>query len=586
MNSIDEHLIRDKLCENLNKIEEGLVLYKKECYLKAPTYGTRGFIDILAKDRHGYAVVIELKTRRSSTREAIHELIKYSEYLQIQFGMNPSEIRLMLITTDWTELLIPFSSFCAQTHINLEGYQIFLNDTQDIEKIKAIRPIEASAGRLFSDSMMLFECNEEVTADRLLSLIKEYYKEIEYGTYIILKLKAPENFEVYDKIALTQLAQSLAQSRGETLGKSTFLDEYHSPQYCLCIATKSHSQNELLTMLKNNHEAQESIYIEGYESATDVPLFYLHSTVFYHNICNICIIESSLAYFNTCTPQDLSVYINQNGWEIEELIRGPVYEQNGFLTDTNIKFELLGNETTDRRKMTLKFETDNRSSIYHVQQALKQSMDGNPYWRIPLLQVLERIESQQIKTLNGYVTYFDPKSILRYLYLYSVDNIPDSLLPRAILSYWIFDTKEKRIEQIRYICIYEKTRKSLPFNRIVKKFYENSIRGLRIGVLSDGYREDNLEIAYDMGFECSVYKETILNYFPVHIDKDTYQILPFCNEPPIYEKYDFIRNAYVECSIDSDVFQLSYARFIQEEKKFIEKLSVALKDSKNSLFYI
>ncbi|MBO5056419.1 MAG: DUF91 domain-containing protein [Lachnospiraceae bacterium] len=573
--TIDEHLIRDKLCNNLYKIEDGLVLCEKECYLKAPAYGTRGFIDILAKDRYGCAVVIELKTRRSTTREAIHELIKYSEYLQMQFGMSPSEIRLMLVATDWTELLIPFSSFYAQSYMNLEGYQIFINDENDIKKIEKIQQVEVSSGRIFSDCMLFLWCRNEKTVEKMCSFVKNYYKKREYGSYIVLKLKAPENFEVNEKKAMSQMEQNL--------GISISVDEYQSPLYFLCIATKSHSQDELLIMIKDSYEIQRIIVKEGYETAEEVPLFYLHNKALYHDIWDF---GMNWSYIEIGEPAKLSAYINESGWKIEELIRGSVYEQNHFLSNETIKKELLGNETTDRRKVCLKFKTDNRSSVHHAQQILKQYLECNSYWRIPLLQVLEDVENQQIQTSDGCIKYVDQMSILKYLYLYSIDKTPDSLLPRTILLYRTFDSIEKKIEQIKYLCIYEKTHKSLPFSKIIEKYYDNSIAHLRIGAMFDGYREDNLEIAYDMGFECTVYKEIILNYFPVHLDGNNYQILHYCNEPPIYKKYDFLRDSYIECSIDSDILQHSYEQFIQEETEFMKELSLALKNSENGLFYI
>lgn len=571
----DEHLIRDKLCKNLYKIEEGLVLCEKECYLKAPAYGTRGFIDILAKDRYGCAVVIELKTRRSTTREAIHELIKYSEYLQMQFGMSPSEIRLMLVATDWTELLIPFSGFYAQTHMNLEGYQIFINDANDINKIKKIQPIEVSSGRVFSDCMLFLWCENEKTVGEIISFVKDYCKKREYGNYIVLKLKAPENFEIYEKKIVSQMEQNL--------GINISVDGYHSPRYFLCVATKSHSQDELLIMIKDNHEIQRDILKEGYETAKEVPLFYLHDKALYYDIWNV---GGECSYVEIGEPAKLSAHIYESGWKIEELIRGPIYEQNHFLSNETIKEELLGNETTDKRKVSLKFKTDNRSSIHHAQQILKQYLESNSYWRIPLLQTLEDVEKQQMQISDGYIKYIDQMSILRYLYLYSIDKARDSLLPRAILFYRTFDSKEKKVEQIKYICIYEKTHKSLPFSKIIEKYYKNSIGKLRVGAIFDGYREDNLEIAYDMGFECSVYKEIILNYFPIHLDGNAYQIFDYCNEPPIYKKYDFFRNSYIECSIDSDILQHSYDQFMQEEMEFMKELSSALKNSENSSFII
>ncbi|MGN2386238.1 endonuclease NucS domain-containing protein [Pseudomonas syringae] len=55
-----ESKIRDYLSDNLELIEKGLMLIKKEFPLEN-SHGAGGSIDILAKDKLGHYVVIEIK---------------------------------------------------------------------------------------------------------------------------------------------------------------------------------------------------------------------------------------------------------------------------------------------------------------------------------------------------------------------------------------------------------------------------------------------------------------------------------------------------------------------------------------------
>jgi hypothetical protein len=98
-----ESELRDWLSENLHKIEPGLVLIAKEFHVKGIT-SARGFVDILAKDRYGLHVVIELKRSESTAREAAHELVKYTHLLRQDYGIGNEDVRCILVSTDWREL--------------------------------------------------------------------------------------------------------------------------------------------------------------------------------------------------------------------------------------------------------------------------------------------------------------------------------------------------------------------------------------------------------------------------------------------------------------------------------------------------
>ena len=72
--------LRDHVAADLTLLEAGLTLVTTEFPLPNAV-GTRGRVDILARDRHGMWVVIELKRSNTSAREALHELAKYVELL-------------------------------------------------------------------------------------------------------------------------------------------------------------------------------------------------------------------------------------------------------------------------------------------------------------------------------------------------------------------------------------------------------------------------------------------------------------------------------------------------------------------------
>lgn len=115
-----EFALRDYLAANMDLIEPGLELLGKEHYLRNNN-GTSGFVDILAKDEHERLVVIEIKVDKSSEREAVTELMKYVALLRNSRGLRNSELRLIVVSTDWRELLTPLSEFKHNTDFNIQA---------------------------------------------------------------------------------------------------------------------------------------------------------------------------------------------------------------------------------------------------------------------------------------------------------------------------------------------------------------------------------------------------------------------------------------------------------------------------------
>lgn len=122
MHAHEKH-IRDYLADHLELVEIGLRLEKIEYHLPN-SVGARGFIDILARDRHGLWVVVELKRSRDSARQALHEVTKYTELLQREKALRKDRIRSIIVSTDWHDLLTPVSNLAREWGHDLQGRKI------------------------------------------------------------------------------------------------------------------------------------------------------------------------------------------------------------------------------------------------------------------------------------------------------------------------------------------------------------------------------------------------------------------------------------------------------------------------------
>jgi RecB family endonuclease NucS len=117
-----ESKIRDRLAENFGILEEGLELIELE-YKLPNALGGKGFIDILARDRFGMVVVIEIKRSDAATRQAAHEIFKYTALLRTNHGLSDDGVRCIILSTEWHELLVPFSELAASVsyHVEVSG---------------------------------------------------------------------------------------------------------------------------------------------------------------------------------------------------------------------------------------------------------------------------------------------------------------------------------------------------------------------------------------------------------------------------------------------------------------------------------
>lgn len=136
-----------------------MILQKKEQYL-ANIEGAAGFVDIFARDRAGRVVIIEVKKSDAAARQAIQELVKYAALLRAKSLVKATEYRLIVLSVEWHELLIPFSEFFHATRYNLSGGRIVLGSDGIPNGIEWVKPKEKQAERCFSRRHFIWEYSD------------------------------------------------------------------------------------------------------------------------------------------------------------------------------------------------------------------------------------------------------------------------------------------------------------------------------------------------------------------------------------------------------------------------------------------
>lgn len=151
-----EGQIRDHLAGHLDLIEPGLLLEKKEKYLKNDV-GAAGFVDIFCRDEAGKLVIIEIKKTDAAAREAIQELYKYAALLRKNFLVRATEYRLIVLSVEWHELLTPFSEFASSTSYDVRGGKIELDETDLPRAIVWVDLLAPERERHFSRRHFIWE---------------------------------------------------------------------------------------------------------------------------------------------------------------------------------------------------------------------------------------------------------------------------------------------------------------------------------------------------------------------------------------------------------------------------------------------
>lgn len=205
-----EAWLRGELSKRLELLEPGLTLRSVE-YRLPNRQGASGSIDILAADRYSATVIIELKKSNQSARQAIHELHKYVALIKQDHGLRESQIRCMLVSTDWHELLVPFSEFARTSRWAIDGYRLFLTDTGVPDHAEKVLPVPASAEIRLCPEHSVYLFREQKRRDEALPVLLKLLRDHNLSEYLLLKLDIKQRrFEGTCDFALYLIVPELA----------------------------------------------------------------------------------------------------------------------------------------------------------------------------------------------------------------------------------------------------------------------------------------------------------------------------------------------------------------------------------------
>lgn len=462
-----EDKIRDKLVHKLDIIDDNLELIKKENFLPNQQ-GTNGFIDILAKDSQGRYVIIELKRSKASSREALHEILKYIEGLKQNKSLKDDEIRVIIISTEWEELLVPFSSFIKTIKIKVDGYLLEVDEQLNPKSAKIVEPLKLNNDRLLSDihSMHLYKNNDNLQKGILSHKDVLNKKNIEDYVLVILKGNPLNEYNTPDNIFWNDfIIYKVIQ----------VLDEEH---YYKIIRTDQSLFKEL-EEIKESYEDNELLKLLHTYAIDNVKPFPYSDDV-------------EIGY-----PAKFSnKLLEEEKWEIQEIIRSGRFLNNSLLTDKILIQEISGSSGTNNQIYYKNFSPNNISSIDEISKAISTCLLHNKIWEQGLLYAIQQIKKTKFSEIsNGLIHIYNPSNTIFSIYkVMSSDNFTEWIPNYNMVI------EDESSARIYFGCLIANENKST-LKDIIDKYYDGDIFQLLLLMTSGGYESRDEEISSFLGLE-------------------------------------------------------------------------------------
>jgi hypothetical protein len=460
---MNENSIRDLLAKDLSIIEPGLQLLEIEKFIPSEL-GTKSFLDILAKDGFDHWVIIEVKKTNAAAREAAHEVFKYVEAVQRHFGARNDEIRAIVVSVEWGEMLVPFSRLRLETTIAIDGVRLELDESIEKLQIFPVDFVPMSNGRYLAPWHELNLYHDRLNLE---SGIKSYDKSCKakgIKDYIMVVLKAAEDF--HERATLTIEASLKALGYHNKFDCEQF--EYERFEYILYFSPQILTKQFCLGVIKSDPERFAEVIEVTAKMDEKAELCTLHENVYY--VEPIPFRDYFEIGYAAKFGQKLLV---DEGWIVERVLRRGKFERNTLLADRAIIEELKGSTGSSGQLFSRSINLANRAHISSAREGISVALSTNPAWLAQLNRVIDEI-SLAVPNGQANIQISNPSSGVFTLYFLAIEKDKLSCMPRYEV---VVENTEGFICQV-YFGLLVPSGEPIPFNEILQKYY-----GGRLGCL-------------------------------------------------------------------------------------------------------
>ncbi|HEY9213375.1 MAG TPA: endonuclease NucS domain-containing protein [Ancylobacter sp.] len=482
---MNEAKIRDLLASDLSVLEDGLELLKIEQFIPSKL-GTRNFLDILAKDKAGHWVIIEVKKTDAAAREAAHEVFKYVEAIQRHFGARNDEIRAIVAAVEWKELLIPFSRLRNETSIAVNGVQLVPDAERKSLKAYAIEPVAVNQGRYLAPWHELNMYHDEPNLECGITSYDECCKTKGIEDYVLVILKAAEDFNAKANIGINVAIQQLSTLFGD--GASVPIPQLERFEYVLYFAPQILTREFCLATIARDTELLEEVRAFTEDMGAEAELCTLHENVYdlepspYRDHLEI----GYAAKFGQTLLVD-------EGWTVERVLRRGMFARNSLLTDEAIIEELEGSTGSSSRSFKRTVNFANKAHIASAKAGLGEALATNPAWLAQIGRVVDEA-SAAWPGGTARIAVFAPSSGVFSLYFIATDNTA-SHLPQYEITVNAADGTAVAV----YFGLLVPEGHPASLQQILNKYYDGRMGSLMFLASAGFYERRDADVMDDLG---------------------------------------------------------------------------------------
>lgn len=485
-----ENDLRELIARNISKLKPGLTLLKKEQYIPND-HGTKSFIDLYAKDENKRHVLIELKRSNVAARQAIHELNKYIENVKRYFGAKDIEIHTIIASTEWTELLLPFSRFCFDARFSIEGIKINLSNDETNFNAEPVTPLKITQGRFIAPWHNMYWYADKNALQHGISEIEKVYRQKDIEDYIIVMFHMTNLLTEEENAAI--MKEQL--TRFGVIDPDIYLPPLISQhEYIAYTAIQTLSKDKCLHIISKDTDALNEALEFLPDMEEDEALCYLHESIEALRPIPKC------DHYEIGTPAKFSLLFNSEDCEICDMIRHGIFERNALLDDEILYGELRGEDGSSGQKFKRTVDVKNPVHIRMLKNDITNFLENNPAWRSQILRIIDDIISEfPSSEIDIYV--FNPSSGVFTIYNYITKEQGELYLP----MYYIL-VKNLEVVVRMYFGALESCGAASPFYEILKKYYYGTSANLLLTATWGGADSRDSDIIEDLGAQYRSYK--------------------------------------------------------------------------------
>lgn len=485
-----ESAMRDLIAQNIYKLKPGLKLLQKEQYIPGK-YGTKNFIDLYAKDENGRHVLIELKRSAAASRQAIHEVTKYVEGVKHFLGAKDYEVHVIIASTDWSELLLPFSRFCSDSSISIEGMKINLSAHDTDFDAESITPLAITQGRFIAPWHHVYWYTDKSALQRGISGIEKAYQAKGIFDYVIVKLYKPDDSTPEDRRYAIRKAVAGMLNIEETELSDSFGFTIPTYKYIAYTALQMVPKDKCLEIISYDPD----VFLEVQELLPDMEedeaLCYLHE--------NIELVQPSpqCDYYEIGYPAKFSKLLET--CEPCGIVRHGIFQLNTLLRDDVLYAELAGEDGSTGQKLKRTLDMTDSSHIKNLKEDIEKTLRSNPVWSAHIPREIDEIK-RDFPNSKIDISVFNPCTGVFTIYYAMTKEQGFLYLPSYTITV-------KAPEEVRiYYGALEAIELAMEFPQILKKYYEGNFFALLATVTWGGRDERDIDIIEDLGAQYRSYR--------------------------------------------------------------------------------